>query len=903
MTGGAFSTRHSPAIGILNPMSTSSNSACGFVPLFSSAFFSQKPGRYSQRIVGHACFISYASEDEHYARIVVDRLRGAGIEPWFDKVRLRAVSQWLKEIDRARDDSRVILPIITPRWKQKQWTCYETYGAERIIPLLLEGEWRDVATPPLLRFQYLTLSNEDSWNDLFEMILEVDGAKPPPRVAPFHSLGQLPALDFVGRKADLSEILEAFFQEPKPLPSEGRVVAITGMPGTGKTSLARQYAEVFWRCYHQIFIVDCRHPLDEQFAHIYDNLNPPSFDPLLTDSKKREAIIRHLDRDKTTPRLLLIDNVENEASIKEFIPITGSCHTLVTSRFTSWERTVISVHLLGLDPTDSIDMLLRSSGHDNTNEEILACYEVIKHIGTLPLLLDVVGFFVRRRHYSFRQFIEIFEQGKAEFIRNMDSGQSPYPDALDIAIRAVIRTLSPNVQACLRIHSFLAATATPVELFVQNSAIVVGETLENAVESGVVLGEEVKHPSALEITNWIPSLGDYSIAETSILAQEGGNNHSLEELRGGIFSVHEVIHLVERDALGASQFRVYDEAVMLVLNYAKANLTTASKAPWLGRMLLPHVSELTTSAQLAVNSCEELSQLVSMFIGYLIQRGYRLEAVQLGSSYLQNSINPDPFVLDSHAYALEHSGAHSRAMRLQWQAFSILVKQSAPKDLIFKCILRLSVIRWSSGSYEKAWRWIRKAKAMSEDLERAEKPISFSFWSTYAKLLEEIGQLDEGIEVHKRVLARESEVANSHGPSEELGWARKILGDYDYLGQALLRRYRVERKPEDLAGAFDALSQGIAMQKRFFSENINHPHTAAQLRDLGDAMMESGDRTRASNLYEEALEICRNNLSEPTDPLIVSIEKRINDTRKIVDHGYSESARKTDGNEESGSTL
>jgi hypothetical protein len=30
----------------------------------------------------------------------------------------------------------VVLPVLTPRWKRSEWTRYETYGAEAVIPLL-----------------------------------------------------------------------------------------------------------------------------------------------------------------------------------------------------------------------------------------------------------------------------------------------------------------------------------------------------------------------------------------------------------------------------------------------------------------------------------------------------------------------------------------------------------------------------------------------------------------------------------------------------------------------------------------------------------------------------------------------------------------------------------------------
>ncbi len=50
--------------------------------------------------------------------------------------------------------------------------------------------------------------------------------------------------------------------------------AVTALGGVGKTTLARQYVEKFWRCYPQIFWIDCRLGLETEFARLCDLLMP-----------------------------------------------------------------------------------------------------------------------------------------------------------------------------------------------------------------------------------------------------------------------------------------------------------------------------------------------------------------------------------------------------------------------------------------------------------------------------------------------------------------------------------------------------------------------------------------------------------------------------------------------------
>jgi hypothetical protein len=96
--------------------------------------------------MGYDCFISYASSDHAIAAKLSDRIAGLGLRVWFDKARLLPGCDWHREIEQYCEESRIVLPVLTPRWKLSDWTRYETYGAEAVIPLVCEGEWKDVCT-------------------------------------------------------------------------------------------------------------------------------------------------------------------------------------------------------------------------------------------------------------------------------------------------------------------------------------------------------------------------------------------------------------------------------------------------------------------------------------------------------------------------------------------------------------------------------------------------------------------------------------------------------------------------------------------------------------------------------------------------------------------------------------
>lgn len=106
-------------------------------------------------LLPYDCFFSYASPDLGHAQKLHELLTAAGFRVWFDKVQLRERdgTQWQHEIEAGCEDSRIVLPILTPRWKLSHWTRDETYAAEAVIPILAEGTWDEVRTPPLARWQ------------------------------------------------------------------------------------------------------------------------------------------------------------------------------------------------------------------------------------------------------------------------------------------------------------------------------------------------------------------------------------------------------------------------------------------------------------------------------------------------------------------------------------------------------------------------------------------------------------------------------------------------------------------------------------------------------------------------------------------------------------------------------
>jgi DNA-binding SARP family transcriptional activator/DNA-binding XRE family transcriptional regulator len=149
---------------------------------------------------------------------------------------------------------------------------------------------------------------------------------------------QLPAeLDgFVGREAELTA-LDELLNEPDHPGARRPLVAITGMGGLGKTSLALRWAhQVHHRFPGGQLHLDLRghsteRPLrtGEALAYFLGGLGVPA-DRIPSDEAQAAALYRGKLADR--PVLIMLDNAADAEQVRPLLPGGGACLALVTSR-------------------------------------------------------------------------------------------------------------------------------------------------------------------------------------------------------------------------------------------------------------------------------------------------------------------------------------------------------------------------------------------------------------------------------------------------------------------------------------------------------------------------------------------------------------------------------------------
>jgi tetratricopeptide (TPR) repeat protein len=216
--------------------------------------------------------------------------------------------------------------------------------------------------------------------------LPLDCVPEPQNLPTPHRMPLRPNPLFVGRDDELRTLAR--------LLREGGTVAITtGIGGMGKTQLAAELAHRYGAFFAGgVFWLSCAEPagIPGEVVACGRLLDLP------LDGKAQEVQVQ-LTRatwEERLPRLLIFDNCEEEATLRQWLPTSGGARVLVTSRRASWSATLkvqpVPLAMLGRGASVA---LLQGLAPRLTIEE---AGQVAEALGDLPLALHLAGSYLAR---------------------------------------------------------------------------------------------------------------------------------------------------------------------------------------------------------------------------------------------------------------------------------------------------------------------------------------------------------------------------------------------------------------------------------------------------------------------------------------------------------------------------
>ena len=368
-----------------------------------------------------------------------------------------------------------------------------------------------------------------------------------------------------GREALLAELdarLTAGGNVPGP-----QTVALVGLGGAGKTSVALEYAHrhlaetgVTWQ-----FPAEDPSVLAAGFAELAAQLGARD----LADVRDSVASVHAVLAAYPAEWLLVFDNAQDRASVAAFLPPGGRGRVLVTSQNPQWPGQALDVPVL--DAKVAAEFLVNRTG----DADEAAATELSVELGGLPLALEQAAAYVQASGDSLARYLASFRQRRADLLARGEPTGYHKTVAMTWALAfEQLEQSDPGAAGLLRLLACCAPEAIPLRLLLQPRPGLAGRL---GGEAGPVLVPLLD--DWLAVTDAVAALRRYSLVSPPA---------------DGLVSVHRLVQAVTLDQMPAELAREWQQAAAVLIENA-IPADTGSPETWpTCEALLPHAQAALT---------------------------------------------------------------------------------------------------------------------------------------------------------------------------------------------------------------------------------------------------------------------------------------------------------------------
>jgi len=200
--------------------------------------------------------------------------------------------------------------------------------------------------------------------------------------------------------------------------------AISGLGGIGKTQTAVEYAYRYHPEYENVLWVkaDTRENLLADFMTIAVLLNLAERgeeEPYRAVEAVKQWLKDH------THWLLILDNADDLAVVREFLPTLGRGHTLLTTRASAVGRMAKRIEIDTMESDEGTLFLLRRSGilgsdvplHDAPSADRECARKIVRTMQGLPLALDQAGAYIEETGIGISDYLDLYQAHRAELLK------------------------------------------------------------------------------------------------------------------------------------------------------------------------------------------------------------------------------------------------------------------------------------------------------------------------------------------------------------------------------------------------------------------------------------------------------------------------------------------------------
>jgi len=632
---------------------------------------------------------------------------------------------------------------------------------------------------------------------------------------------------FTGREDQLKQLREQLTTGKTTALTQPQ--AINGLGGIGKTQIALEYAYRYREAYHFIFWSSAatREALLSDFLTIANLLQLPQ-----KDEQDEDQVIIALKKWFATHQqwLLILDNADDVAMVRDFVPIESPGHIVLTSRAQALGSLAQGIVIENMEMATGTLFLLRRTkllawnmSLDQASEEHLAGAEAIGiEMDFLPLALDQAGAYIEEVGCSLATYLGLYRTRRKELLRRRSQLPTDHPEPVattwSLSFQKVERA-NPAAADLLRLCAFLEPDTIPEELVSEGSAHL-GPVLQRIAADALKLNEAIEELRKFSLIQRHPDMK--------------------------MLSVHRLVQVVLKDAMKrGSQYRWAERTVQATNDVfpQEIEVETWSRC----RRYLPQAQSCATLIQDYALTFEEAAHLLSRTALYLnthalykqaellCERALAIREKLLGPEHPDIATN-----LNNLAEVYREQGKYELAEPLYLRAFVICEQHLGPEHpLAATSLNNLALLYQAQGKYGQAEPLYEYALAICERLLGQEHPTTVNSLNNLATLYRAQGKYELAEPLYQRALAICERLLGQEHPTT----ASSLNG--------LAEFYRAQGKYELAEPLYQ---RALAIREKLLGQE--HSDTATSLHNLATLYQLQGKYELAEPLYEYALAIC-----------------------------------------------
>ncbi len=618
---------------------------------------------------------------------------------------------------------------------------------------------------------------------------------------------------FTGREADLMALAKLLLYEPlTDTAGVGLVetVAATGIGGIGKTQIAVEFCYRYGRYFRGVHWVAANEDIPAGIALCGEKMaleNWPQEQP-----DQVQITLQVLQ--KSSPRLVVLDNLENPQVLQAWLPELGNVRVLVTARREKWPTGLpLSKHPVGVMNESESRQLLRELVPRLEHEPDENLDPVGERLGYLPLALDLAGRYLNdRRTLSPNGFLEEVEKAGSALEHSALKDwteHNPTQHEVNLAktfLQSWVRLESKGAKLLFRVCGYCAPNTPITWAVLQASA----EVEEARLDRGLGRLEDLG----------LVTLGETGAVVHPLLAEfaRAVDEEAEESALPGLVS-----------ALGDLSYEALEKGLPELFKPLRPHMETAAKAAeetrlegagWLWNILGNHLRMVA-----------EYERAKKAF-----ERALLIRKEKLGDKHTDTATT-----LNDLANLLKDMGDYATAKRYLEQVINIYENEFGKQhSWVATAVNNLGNVLRALGDYAGAKAAYERALAIDEAAFGPDHPNVAIRVNNLGVVLKALGDYAGAKAAYERALAIwEVELGPDHPQvavgTNNLGLVLKDLGDY--------------------AGAKAVLERALAIWE--VELGPDHPQVAIGTNNLGSVLQDLGDYAGAKAAYERSLEIKR----------------------------------------------